>query len=59
MDLLGPSELLRAWAGRPGTLLIVPIRLQPGPPTTGMLLYAQGLNQSWDGIHRDLLELVA
>jgi hypothetical protein len=26
MDLLGPSELLRAWAGRPGTLLIVPIR---------------------------------
>jgi hypothetical protein len=26
MDLLGPSDLLRAWAGRPGTLLIVPIR---------------------------------
>ncbi len=54
--------------------------LQPGPPTTGMLLYAQSgsalsldltlgghglqirsldLNQPWDGIHRDLLELVA
>ena len=54
--------------------------LKPGPPTTGMLLYAQSgsalsldltlgghrlqirsldLNQPWDGIHRDLLELVA
>jgi hypothetical protein len=38
MDLLGPSEVLRAWARRAGRLLVVPIRNVDGTSTTpGMM----------------------